>query len=560
MTLRKLHGVVVVSWFVFCILALGCWAQEASFAQAPAPGRILVGPRPSLLLLVRGPDLTAAISGPSRAIPGQDIALKITIFNKGALTALGTATGPSSKAYHVDIVFSSDDDIPMAAAIQPVYQGLTEEDFVEDMLMLGGRISNTKSIAAGKQTTYSLTTHIPAKTEHGIYYIAAVADPHLRVAESREHNNIGWYKIQIGARQTPGTRVPQGVDYWVMPYAVGDTTINNIKPNGLTDYTDSLSGLAMTNAPFGARLGLRHGHDGRIPTPTITYYRWTYRRKGAPRWAEFTAPVGVHYVKKKGGVITFPVYTLGPHTVNGMNLYEFRPHNAPSVPGAITEWPTTDWFGDIYSGFLNSTALADGKYDIRLEVFNSSGTKVLPSGSTFRFIVPTGVTPGGTILTTTGVPTAAGGFAFTVHIDNRGCGADIDAPAIGSTTVADECGFLLYDPAQPEADEAAKVRIGFHATHPDNRARFQFRIVRGIMNASSAGGEVSAASAGVYTGDGHGNFSHKFRRSELLGPKCPEKAAFSCNLHVYAKATNGWRHRLNGLDAHFVRAFALAPQ
>jgi hypothetical protein len=66
----------------------------------------------------------------------------------------------------------------------------------------------------------------------------------------------------------------------------------------------------------------------------------------------------------------------------------------------------------------------------------------------------------------------------------------------------------------------------------------------------------------VYSGDGHGHFQHQFERTELLGPICSKKgqAAFSANLHVYPKATNGWHHHLHHLRAHYVRAFAIAPK
>ncbi len=526
---------------------------------------VMVKPNPVLLrlpgfMLRLAPDLQVAVSGPSRAIQGEDINLKITVYNKGNAKAPGTKDTSADKAYMVDIVLSEDTVIPVEWATQPVYAGLTEDDFVEDMLMLGARISNTWTIAAGKQTTYTLSTHIPARTPPGIYYLAAVVDAGENVAESKENNNVAYYRIRIGVPEGPGTRVPQGVDMWVMPYAVGNTTINNIKNTGLTDYVDTLSGRNMVNAPFGSRLGLRHGYDSRLPNAAIAYYRWTHRRVGTPVWEEFTAPVGVHYSRKVGAVVSFPVYTLGPHSINGMSLYEFKPHNAPTIPGAITSWPTSDWFGDIYSGFLDSQALVNGKHEIKLEVFNPSGNKVMPSAASFRFLVPTGTLGDGTITTAVGSPTPDGGFAFPVHVDNRACGAFVDPPAIGTTTVTDECGFLLYNPAIAASNNAAKVRISFFATHPANRAVFKFRIVRGIQTASTANGEVAAGTAGVYTGDGHGHFQHKFLRTQLLGSKCPEKAAFSANLHVYAKATNGWHHRLNGLDAHHVRAFALAPE
>ena len=45
-----------------------------------------------------------------------------------------------------------------------------------------------------------------------------------------------------------------------------------------------------------------------------------------------------------------------------------------------------------------------------------------------------------------------------------------------------------------------------------------------------------------------------------MGWKLPVKGAFAANLYVYAKATTGWHQRISGLDASFVRAFALAPQ
>jgi len=428
------------------------------------------------------------------------------------------------------------------------------------MLMLGARISNTNTVRPGGQTSYALQTHIPARTPPGIYCLAAVVDAGDNVAESRENNNVAYYRIRIGAAEEPRTRIPRGVDLWVMPYAVGNTTINNIKSTGLTDYLDTLSGLHMINAPFGSRLGLRHGYDSRLPNATIGYYRWTYRPAGASVWEEFTEPVGVHYTKQVGSVVSFPVYSLGPHTINGMSLYEFKPHSPPTIPGATTTWPTSDWFGDIYSGFLNTAPLASGKHEIKLEVFSPSGHKLTPGPATFSFLVPTGVAPDGTVNTALGSPTSDGGFAFAVHVDNRACGAYVDPPAIGTTTPADQCGFLLYDPSVPASNNAAKVRVSFFATHPDKRAMFNFRIVRGIQNASTADGEVSAGVAGVYSGDGNGHFQHNFMRTELLGPQCPEKAAFSANLHVWAKATNGWHHRLNGLDAHYVRAFALAPQ
>ena len=513
-------------------------------------------PLPGLL-----PDLIVPIKGPERVIAGEDIDLEVTVRNIGSAIAPGSLEVEYWKAYYVDLILSSDSNIPVELAVQPVYAGKTREDFVEDMLLEGGRISRTESILPGGHVNYTLSVHIPKNASPGIYCLGAVVDPAKAVEELNENNNTYCHKINILPPETPPVKPPAGVNFWVMPYAVGGTPLYNIKDSGLTDYTDWMSDIEMVDAPFGGRLGFRHGYDGRIPTDGIKYYRWLYKHESETEWHEFNESVGVHYVKEEEGRITFPVYTLGPKSVNGMNLYEFKPQAPEECTGwwifrtcANTYWPATDWFGDIYSGFLNSEALSDGKYNIKLEIYDKDGIQVMPDGTTFTFIVPTGVDADGTVLTREASSTEIdnGGFIFTLHIDNRKCNATIDAPTIDTRSVADECGFLRYEPT-----DNTTVHIAFHATHPHNFAMFDFYTVRGTEGVTSTSGEVSAYSAGVYSGDGNGNFKHDFSRGELLGT-CPE-AAFSENLHVYAKATNGWGHRINRLDAYAVRAFALAP-
>lgn len=519
-------------------------AQIYRIPRIPGPVPLPRIPPKGLLFKWPGPDLTVSISGPARAIPGESIALTVTVRNKGRVSAVGTQEN-SQGGYMVDLVLSQDTNIPPGWAVQPVYAGKTEDDFVEDMLILGGRISNTQTVAPGGTATYNLPAYIPKYIDPDIYCLAAVVDPGDRIFELIEGNNIYCHRLQIGATADPDVEVPDGVGMWIMPYGVGGTSLDRIKPNGLTDYA------GMTNAPFGGRLGFRLGHDQRIPSARFRYYRWLYRPQGTTEWQEFTEPVKVHYVREQGGEVSFPVLVLGPESVGGRQLYRFRPHLAPAEPGANTYWPTANWFGDIYTGFLRTPQLNDGLYQIRLEIFNGQGSPMLPGPNTFRFIVPTGVGPDETILTEAATPTG-GGFVFNLRIDNRHCGAFIEPPAIGTSTVADKCGFLLY------GSDTDEVRILFRATHPADFAYFRFRIIRGINEASLATGEVNATSAGDYTGDGHGNFNTIYEVRNLLGD-CPQKAAFSENLYVYAKATTGWGHRISAYDASFVRAFALAP-
>lgn len=363
---------------------------------------------------------------------------------------------------------------------------------------------------------------------------------------------------------------------WVMPFGVGGTRLDVIKPTGLVDYTDGISGLSMIDAPFGGRLGLRLGAANTLPTAGLYYYRLQYRHELEAAWHDLDETVAVHYVKEAPGTPpVFPTFVLGPHDVGGKNLYRFRPHEAelpslvPVAAGETVSWPDTGFLGDIYAGYLGTTALGllPGPYRIRIEIYDSAGALVLPGGGTFRFVVPTGAAPDGTILSDFAPPAAviAGGFEFKLHVDNRATAARIDEPKIGGTGAGD-CGFLSYNPADPPL--TPPVRVAFHATHPDNRALFSFSIVRAhtsLALAALSGTEVSATTAGTagvfgvaYAGDGNGNFSRDFSRGELLG-RCRE-AAFSQNLYVYAKATTGWSHRIASLDSQDVFAFALTPR
>jgi len=368
---------------------------------------------------------------------------------------------------------------------------------------------------------------------------------------------------------------------WVLPFAVGNTRLDQIQSDGLTDYTDGGSGFFMEDAPFGSRLGFRLGAANVIPTPGITYYRFRYKEEAAADYVDFDETVSVHYQREAPTTPpTFPLFVLGPIDFGGgKNLYRFRPHEVdlpglvPVVPGTTVSWPSTGFLGDIYSGFLNTTAknLAPGRYLVKLEVYDSAGSQVMPSGSTYRFIVPTGVASDGTLTTdfANAADIDAGGFVFALHVDNRHTTAVIDEPMIGAVGAGD-CGFLEYDPASNEL--LASVDVTLHATHPADRALFSFSMVRGpntVSLATVSGAEVSAASAGTngifgnaYVGDGNGSFDRRFARSELLnccGSPCIE-AAFSENLHVFAKATSGWHHRIGAYDSHAVRAFALTPQ
>ncbi len=380
--------------------------------------------------------------------------------------------------------------------------------------------------------------------------------------------------------------LPAGVSRWVMPYAIGGIRLDQIDAaTGLTDFTDE-NGTWM-NVPFGGLLGFRLGYSSGIPydvSDRPAHYRWQYNRLDSggneTDWKEFAAPVAEtivrHYIDYDLAhpdlPPTFPAYPLGPKEKNNMHLYEFKPHEPPTLAGHKREWPVDGWFADIYSGLLQSVNLpggianAAGRYKIKLEVFDKDGVAVAPGAGTFDFIVPTGMaTDGVTILTRKAYSSEIEGnsFIFYIHVDNNPCEAEIYETSVNGIA-AGPCGFIEYG----SGDD---VHLSFKARHPNGFARFRFTIVRGssgYVNIACAPFNPAADWANMplvsqtpvngFNRNASSVFSKDVDEAAMRG--ICRKAAFGENLYVAATATNGWV-RLSGLDASALpKAFALEPE
>ncbi len=366
---------------------------------------------------------------------------------------------------------------------------------------------------------------------------------------------------------------PAGVETWVMPHAVGAMPIAGtaggpvpagwVRPDGLTSYGVNL------DAPFGSVLGFRQQHSLSIPNDGLYYFRWSWRRGTTGNWTAMNTPITRSYVRDvPGPAVQFPTVQLGPV---GDNLFRFKTQlfnpadwavdTSADPAGTTYYWPIDSGMGEIYAAKwttpgttseLAAPGLAD-TYQVRVEVFAKNGTRVAPGPGTFRFIVPTGIAPDGTVNTRLAAASEIidDGFVFSLVIDNARCSAAIAAPLISAGVSDDDCGFINYAPG-------ASVRLAFSPSHPNGRARFSFGLTRGATDvpAAGAGGEVLAAASGAYTRAGT-TFSGSFAVGALMGT-CPN-AAFAETLYVAAKATDG-TSRLSGYDRSAVRAFALAQQ
>ena len=143
-------------------------------------------PQPDLMII--------AASIPRTAAPGGSLAIEVTAYNMGNAEAMGTET--SDDGYMIDLVLSSDDHVP---------PGFTpfEENFIEDVLLLGGRISNTHDLAPHSDRLYAETGVLPADTPPGDYQLCLVIDPGDGVVESDESNNTLCQTLTVSALEVP---------------------------------------------------------------------------------------------------------------------------------------------------------------------------------------------------------------------------------------------------------------------------------------------------------------------------------------------------------------------
>jgi hypothetical protein len=142
------------------------------------------------------PDLIVRLQAPHVAFAGQDISALIRLFarNIGPAAAPGTngVINPAG-GYMIDVVLSLDGNVPEGFAV-------FSPNFVEDVLLRGGRTSNTADLAPGATRVYPGQGVIPADTPTGNYFLCARIDPGNRVAESNELNNTSCVQIHINPR------------------------------------------------------------------------------------------------------------------------------------------------------------------------------------------------------------------------------------------------------------------------------------------------------------------------------------------------------------------------
>ncbi len=184
------------------------------------------------------PDLVVTITASHVQKPGKAIPnCKVVVRNIGKGVARGTKTA-GSKGYMIDLTLSSDGHLPVSFA------GYSNS-FSDDVLLKGGRISNTPDLKPNQSKVFYLNNIlvIPADTPAGKYCLGGIVDPGRVVHESNENNNTICLKLSVKGKDKPDLIVSNlkvVKDCWI------EVTIKNIGSAGLPGWV--YSGAATTNA------------------------------------------------------------------------------------------------------------------------------------------------------------------------------------------------------------------------------------------------------------------------------------------------------------------------
>ena len=334
--------------------------------------------------------------------------------------------------------------------------------------------------------------------------------------------------------------------------------------------------------PFGGQLSLLLQFGSDLPANGMYYYRWSYMQTknadlsgASDSWHQISGGISkgytYEYTDGTGTHFGSNACLLGPTTVgSNNNLYIIPPPNPADAPFNVTD-NSPYWDQNTWSAVLDTTGLANGLYQFKLELFDQSGNLLsgIPANvfqvPDYNAFSPSVNAPSSLLLGYDNpvTPTIADAYTMLVRIDNSKCQSGVFTIDVnGSPSSSDCCGFVSYKPGGVESED---IGLSFLASQPNNFAVFQFTVAKGTCGDVTDAGAVGMVidSADGYTLDtSTGIYSESFTPSDLLGSCYDEgtgKAAFAEALSVCALSTDG-TYRLSGYDGPFrLAGFALEP-
>jgi hypothetical protein len=248
-------------------------------------------------------------------------------------------------------------------------------------------------------------------------------------------------------------------------------------------------------------------------------------------WETLAVPTWKTWHSVAGNILPGAI-ALGPQVIGGEpDLFDI-PFDTGAPLGAGEEWQDGQ-----YHAVFSSAAKPEGRYLVRIEVFDAAGNRLDPAvaGFTYR----RWATPAATVE----VPFQAMTHLFWV--DNRQVSADIvDITGPGPAGV--DCKFFVGTPADT-------VHIRYRAFHPQPGTPSFMLSHSLVVNRGISGTVVDSFSSTSEVGETGPLGDRSISIGTLLGTE--EKCSFAVRLYVYAKVHNG-SGRLSNLDGGDVSAFA----
>jgi hypothetical protein len=328
---------------------------------------------------------------------------------------------------------------------------------------------------------------------------------------------------------------------YVLFRAIGNVPLSQIYGTStLLTTTPSNLGLAAgavqagEDSPFGNLLLPRVEFDSSLlELGLASYYQISYQSPTSGGWQPLTGDIYRHYNQFIGSELVTTAYSLGPQTVGTTtNLFAIPPALPP-----VGDWVYPNPPYDLANAQFPTTVLpsavtggTSGLYQLKLDLYDSSGKPVNIATAGITYYVPTTTEPDGTI-DTADASTLPGlvvgnSFIMNVFVDNRPTVALLPGVAVDGAG-ADPCGMLDF------SNLSDQVEIEYVASQPGNFLWWNLDVARGLTG-------TVASTSGEAESEGTSSTPADFDNTvgTLLGP-C-RQAAFSVVLNCYSLCTDGW--------------------
>lgn len=224
-----------------------------------------------------------------------------------------------------------------------------------------------------------------------------------------------------------------------------------------------------SNAAFGGALYLRGDFSLDLKTSGLLYYRLQWKPQGAPD-SSFTPIITALSALRATPFGSFSDYTLGPHTVAGVNgLYEvqdaFHWWLMPGVPGGP---------GTVIGLWDTSFETDEGSYVLRMDMFDAAGNPLALIQYPNHGGNGSGIDPAPP-------PIVVGHLDTLVHVDNKPVDYSLGVPA------ANTCGIIPWTPTLP-----ATLMFQVHASQDNGRVhQWTLDYTKGTTAAGGTLGDVT---------------------------------------------------------------------